>query len=79
MLAQDDGPPSHETRPTSTWTVASEVIVGRSIGLDIPDVVPAGTYRLNLGLYDWRTGERLLTDEGQDHVSIAIEIAQDST
>ena len=77
VLAQDDGPPSLEARPTSSWTVASDVIVGRTIGIDIPADLPPGAYQLNLGLYDWQTGERLLTAKDQDHIGIAIQLAPD--
>jgi hypothetical protein len=56
IVAQKDGMPREGAYPTSNW-MAGEV-VSDTIRLSL-DQVPPGSYRLTLGLYDGRTGERL--------------------
>jgi hypothetical protein len=56
IVAQKDGMPREGAYPTSNW-MAGEV-VSDTIRLSL-DQVPPGSYRLALGLYDGRTGERL--------------------
>lgn len=56
LAAQHDGIPGEETRPTWTWRDA-EVLEDRHV-VDT-DGLPAGTYALSAGMYDFGTGERL--------------------
>jgi hypothetical protein len=70
-LAQTDGPPSLPTRMTSSWTDPEETIVGAEYRLTIPDDLPAGTYRLLVGLYDLNTGQRLNADNGEEYSKLA--------
>jgi hypothetical protein len=56
IVAQRDAEPRGGDRPTSTW-IAGEVVTD---GFHIMTVeLPAGTYRLAIGLYDPVTGQRL--------------------
>jgi hypothetical protein len=77
ILAQYDGVPSRSSlRPTSTWHDLDEPFISRDFPLVAPDTLQPGAYRLRFGLYDWRTGERLLTDEGRDTVEIPVTIRE---
>jgi hypothetical protein len=73
MLVQRDGPPS-QSRPTDTWSVTGESFFEQTFSIDVPHFLAPGQYQLNLGLYDWKTGQRLFTSEGQDHIEISIQI-----
>lgn len=76
ILAQHDGVPSRSSlRPTSTWRDLDESFVSRDFLLVVPESLEPGSYRLRIGLYDWRTGERLLTGEGRDTVEIPLTLA----
>jgi len=66
VVAQRDSEPVSGSRPTISWR-PGEVITD-SYGVFIPFGTPPGTYRLIVGLYDPRTGERLRTEAGADHV-----------
>jgi 4-amino-4-deoxy-L-arabinose transferase-like glycosyltransferase len=71
LWAQQDSEPCRRYRPTSSWAVG-EVVIDR-FRLDLPPEMPEGEYELIVGLYDWRTMERLpvLDAEGEavdDHV-----------
>lgn len=57
LWGQTDNEPAANTRPTTTWRGA-EVIVDEYIIPVAPDA-PPGNYRIELGLYDPVTGERL--------------------
>ncbi len=77
ILAQHDGVPSRSSlRPTSTWRDLDEPFISRDFSLLVPDSLAPGLYRLRIGLYDWRTGERLLTDEGRDSVEMPVTIRE---
>jgi hypothetical protein len=57
IIAQRDRMPGLGTRPTSGWQ-AGEVVADR-LTVPVGVEVPAGRYRLAVGLYDEGTGERL--------------------
>jgi hypothetical protein len=61
LVAQSDSEPASGTRPTRSWKIG-DVIVDH-YALSLPPDLPAGDYRLNIGVYDWRTGERLQVGE----------------
>lgn len=56
-LAQWDGLPGMNTRPTDQWE-AGEAVTDHVL-LPVPEQLTAGTYRVLAGLYDPETGERL--------------------
>lgn len=56
-LGQHDGWPAAGYAPTSLWQPGQTILDRHSLLL--PSECPSGTARLFVGLYDWRTGERL--------------------
>jgi len=58
-LAQVDGPPARLERPTPSWNAPSETLVSQPIALSLPPDLPAGEYRVLVGLYDYVSGARL--------------------
>lgn len=68
IVAQRDLPPLGGAALTSSW-LPGEVIVDEIALTPRPDV-PAGPYRLIVGLYDPRTGTRLRLPSGDDYVEI---------
>lgn len=58
VLAQWDGPPqrSGEPYPMTMWSVGEVISDTYSLELDVP---VASVAHVNLGLYNWQTGERL--------------------
>ena len=73
-VAQWDGPPAAEGRPTLTWTDADEVLPGSTVQIVVPDDLPPGEYRLALGLYDFTTGARLPLADGADAYTLPITV-----
>jgi hypothetical protein len=59
VLAQTDGPLSTPQRPTLTWDDPQELYIGQPFTVTIPPELPAGRYRLAVGVYDYLTGARL--------------------
>jgi hypothetical protein len=71
-LAQVDGPPA--LRPTVTWDDPDEVLVGEQVGLALPADLPAGEYRLAVGLYRFTDGVRLALPDGATFYEIPITV-----
>jgi len=68
VIAQDDHEPDDGFYPTNRWqfgTVASEFIFA------LPDVLPAGEYRMVTGWYDKATSKRVPVSDGADTIEIA--------
>jgi hypothetical protein len=57
IVAQHDGQPVGELRPTTTWQ-AGETIVDQ-FAIQLPPDAPAGAYQLRVGVYDLATQARL--------------------
>jgi hypothetical protein len=72
IIAQADWMPAYNSRSTLSWVDPAETLIGTDMLLTLPDDLPPGTYRLAVGLYNWRTGERLLLAGGDHYVSIAV-------
>lgn len=75
LWGQADNEPAANTRPTTTWR-AGEVIVD-PYAIPIDPVAPPGSYRIEAGLYDALTGERLpvLGADGlpaADHIILTV-------
>ena len=58
-LAQIDGEPAAPDWPTQMWTDPSETMISPSFTVALPADLPPGEYELRVGLYDYRTGDRL--------------------
>jgi mannosyltransferase len=59
VVAQRDAEPADSLRPTTTWAAGERI--ADNYGIVIPPDLPAGTYTLEIGMYD---GERRSTFEG---------------
>ena len=71
VLTQRDQVPVGGARPTTGW-IAGEIIRD-TYELTLPDDLPSGAYRLEVGLYDAATTDRLpILDPGGDAVGIRI-------
>lgn len=70
LVAQHDGPPGGEARPTSTWSPGEVFIDQREIRL--PPDLPEGEYQVLVGWYQWETGTRLPLVTGQDAYRLSI-------
>ncbi len=71
LIAQSDGPINHygnQTVDTNAMQAGKIYIDYRSLAL--PPTITAGTYQLELIVYDWQTGDRLLQADGADHLTL---------
>lgn len=66
VLAQKDGPPGNQAPPTSHWLPGETMAERRTVA--IPADMPPGRYQLRAGVYSLASGQRLITDSGQDYV-----------
>lgn len=73
-VAQFDGSPAADGRPTVTWTDAGEVLPGNTVQVTVPGDLPPGDYRLALGLYDYTTGQRLQLADGSDFHTVPVAV-----
>ncbi|MBL8152904.1 MAG: hypothetical protein JNM70_01870 [Anaerolineae bacterium] len=55
-----------EDRPTLSWTVRDELLVGPPKVWTVPDDLPPGDYDLWLGVFEPVSGVRLALDDGRD-------------
>jgi mannosyltransferase len=62
LWAQEDMLLQQEERPTSTWKVGD--IVRQQHQMVLPADMPTGEYSIAVGVYYWRTGERLPVWDG---------------
>ncbi len=67
LVAQADGAPVATLLPFAVWQPGDGVEELRPLSTAEGEVIPAGRYRLEIGLYDWRTGERLPAFDGTGH------------
>lgn len=75
IVAQSDVRPEHDTLPTMRWR-PGETVEDRHL-LELPDNLAAEPYQLVAGLYDLRTGDRLVASNGQVVVQLATIEVQD--
>ena len=66
IVAQHDGEPVSNLWPTHLWK-PGDVVPDERVIAALSDVMP-GQYTLQVGMYDARTGTRLMTASGQDAV-----------
>jgi len=75
LVTQHDGWPVMGTRPTGSWQAAEIISDGHM--LEVPATLPAGMYRLRVGLYDGATGERLaLVGSDETFTAVAVQIGR---
>jgi hypothetical protein len=71
VVAQVDADPLPDARrPTSTWTDPEETLISRTFNLAIDTDLEPGAYRLISGFYQRDTGERLLSPDSADSLTI---------
>jgi hypothetical protein len=70
LIAQLDGSPASGDRPTLTWVSPDELLISPTYELQIPEQINSGCYQLVLGLYNYRTGERLKLSNNQDNTTL---------
>ena len=68
LITQADGEPQAWQRPTTGW-LPTEIIEDPHT-LNLPNDLPAGNYTLFIGLYNPQTGQRLVTESGEDGVQL---------
>lgn len=66
IVGQRDAEPGGGARLTTDWQPGE--LVADNYGLPIHPATPPGRYRIEVGLYDPETGQRLLTPEGASQV-----------
>jgi hypothetical protein len=64
VVAQRDAEPADNLRPTTSWKVGEQV--QDNYGIAIPADLPAGSYTLEIGMYDGARRSHL--DGGADHL-----------
>ena len=67
-----DSPPAGGERPTTGWVAAEYIIDVHALALE--DTAYRGPARIEVGLYDPQTGQRVLLDNGADHLILPAEI-----
>ncbi len=65
LLAQRDAEPQDGKAPTTSW-VSGEVL-DDAYAVDLPAGMPPGSYPIEVGVYDARSGERLTLANGDNH------------
>lgn len=66
IRAQEDAVPDHGKRPTTSWAPGETIVDAHD--LVVQPGAPSGSQRIEVGLYDAATGERLKTLNGEDRV-----------
>jgi hypothetical protein len=69
-VAQADGALAGFDRPTITWSDTAETLMSSPFTITIPAEVPQGDYRVLVGVYDYATGTRLITEPQQDYLQL---------
>jgi hypothetical protein len=68
LWGQVDQIPGQGARPATAWAVGQ--VIPDGYALPIQPNAPAGTYQIEIGLYDTATGTRLKMDDGGDALVI---------
>jgi hypothetical protein len=77
LWGQHDGIPASTQRPTTSWLPGE--VISDSHPLTVDQAAPLGSYRIEIGLYDTRTGQRMLAmiggeKAGVDHVVLSTPV-----
>ena len=67
---QDDRLPLNDLLPMTRWSVGQTLRAPHA--MIVPADLPAGRYRVFVGVYDPATGERLKTADGQDQIGLPM-------
>ena len=74
VIAQHDGMPAQEQRPTSGWVAEEYITDAHTLRFDPERAGYRGAARLEVGLYDPQTGARVPIRGDGDHVVLPVEI-----
>ncbi len=77
LWTQQDNQPREGERPTSGWR-EGEIVADR-YHLLLPDDIPVGQYRLEVGMYHWQTGERLSVFQGDQETGNRVLLSPEIT
>ena len=69
LVAQRDSQPDNGAYPMTEWQ-PGKTIIDRQV-VRLPNGITAGSYDLQIGLYDLTSGQRLPTTSGSDQVNVA--------
>jgi hypothetical protein len=72
LIGQHDGIPMGGERPTTSWVTGEVIADGHE--LEFSDLEYRGKALLEVGLYESLTVERILTEEGSDHLILPGEV-----
>jgi len=72
VVAQHDAEPVNWSRPASSWIRGEFLVDQHDLELSAP--LAPGSYRVQVGVYDADTGQRLLTDLGNEMLTLEKEI-----
>ena len=72
VIAQHDGYPVGEARPTTGWVSGEYLVDPHALAFEIHDY--RGPARLEIGFYQPETGERVRLSNGADHLILPVEI-----
>jgi hypothetical protein len=74
VIAQNDSPPANGSRPTTSWVDGEYVIDPHTLTFNTAGQTYSGAATLEVGLYDVATGQRVLVNNGADHVSLPAQV-----
>jgi hypothetical protein len=75
VLTQGDGAPASQDRPTLSWDDPAETLISPAFDIALPPDLPAGEYRVMIGLYNYIDGARLpIKDENGVDLGDALEL-----
>jgi hypothetical protein len=77
LWTQQDNQPRQGEHPTSGWREGE--VVADSYHLLLPDDIPAGLYCLEVGMYQWKTGERLRVFQGDQEIGNRVLLTPEIT
>ena len=70
LITGNDMGPFNNLRPTVSWVFGEKI--DSPHGLLLPDDTTAGQYELHAGMYNQKTGSRLLTSDGKDSIRLGL-------
>lgn len=70
VVSQRDEAPVQGTRPTTSWVPGEYLVDVHDLAIDA--TVPPGTYQIEVGLYDPRSGQRVATGTPDNRILIGL-------
>lgn len=65
VVAQMDRPPANGSYPTMLWSTGE--VISDPVTIPLPEDLPAGSYTVAVGLYDFANGARLHIENTPDN------------